>query len=165
MRHILTYALFEATQEKKTTPPVKIGALTPPKLTPKAIENNKSIAKTLADKNIRIAANPSSQNFLPQVAQYFVDKGLEPYLSVNTDDKGANQSVSPGLTFTVPNKDISFSVQQGYFGVDLPFLKGTSLGVEVQGGKQISGGYRDSAAGDFKGNAKYAVSLTIPLTK
>lgn len=165
MKHLLTYKLFEATQETKKLPPVKAGTLLPVKLTPAVIASNKDIAKMLADKNVKINANPNNSNFLPQVSQYFLDKGFEPYLSVNTDDQGGNQSLSPGVTFTVPNKDISFDIQPGYYGASLPFIKGTSLGVGYQPGKEVSGGYRNSLGTQFKGNSKFMVSLTIPLTK
>ena len=165
MRHLLTYRLFEATQETKTLPPVKTGTLLPPKLTPAVIASNKEIAKMLADNNVKLNANPNSSNFLPQVSKYFLDNGFEPYLSINTDDQGGNQSLSPGVTFTVPNRDISFDIQPGYYGTSLPFIKGTSLGVGYQPGKEITGGYRDSLGSQFSGNAKYMVSLTIPLTR
>ncbi len=165
MKHLLTYQLFEGTQEVKTIKPIKPQALTLQKTTPLSVKNNKEIIKVLADKNIKLGLNPTSPDFLSQVTKHFLDTGLEPRLEVLKGQKGLKK-FSPGLTFTVPKSEISFDIDPGYFGVDLPFLKGTTLGLAYTAAPSTGGGVTNPmAAGDARGNSKYSVALTIPLTK
>ena len=71
MRHLLAYELFEATQEAKKLPPVKLNLIDPPKLTPLVQTTNREIAKALADKNVKIPASTESKDYLQKVSSTF----------------------------------------------------------------------------------------------
>jgi hypothetical protein len=129
------------------------------------LSNNKKIDSVLKSNKINLNFDITDPTYLSKVSDYFVTKGFEPYLSINTNDIGQNQSISAGLTFSVPKTNISFNLQNGYFGADLPFIKNSnlSLGYTPQG---TGGGFRNSEMdSQFKGNSKYSVSITIPIGK
>ena len=151
-------------ESQQTLPPVSPTKLVPPNNSI-MLANNKKIDDVLKKNNVNLNLDTNNPNYLSKVSDYFVSKGFQPYLSLNTNDMGQNQSVSAGLTFSVPKTNISFNLQNGYFGADIPFIKNTnlSLGYTPQGS---GGGYKNSAMDtQFKANSKYAVSLTIPIGK
>lgn len=154
--------LISESQQK--LPPISSDNLVPPNNSI-MLSNNKQIDDVLKTNNINLNFDTDNPTYLSKVSDYFLSIGFQPYLSLNTNNIGQNQSVSPGLTFTVPNTNISFNLQNGYFGADIPFIKNTnlSMGYSPQGS---SGGYRNSEMdSQFKGNAKYSLSLTIPIGK
>ena len=151
-------------ESQKTLPPIQSNKLVP---TDNSIMvfNNKKIDTFLKNNNINLNLDTTNPTYLSKVSDYFVSKGFEPYLSINTNDIGQNQSISAGLTFSVPKTNISFNLQNGYFGADLPFIKNSnlSIGYTPQG---TGGGFRNSEMdSQFKGNSKYSVSITIPIGK
>ena len=151
-------------ESQNILPPIKSNTLVPPNNSI-MLSNNKKIDSVLKSNNINLNFDTNNPTYLSKVSDYFVTKGFEPYLSINTSDIGQNNSISAGLTFSVPKTDISFNLQNGYFGADLPFIKGSnlSLGYTPQGS---GGGFRNSEMdSQFKGNSKYSVSLTIPIGK
>lgn len=149
--------------EQKTLPPVS-----PIELIPKKndimLANNKKIDDVLKKNKVDLNFDTNNPDYLSKVSDYFISKGLQPYLSINTNDVGRNQSLSAGLTFSIPKTDISFNLQNGYFGADIPFIKNTNLSLGYTPNNS-GGGYKNSADSDFKGNTKYSVSLTIPISK
>jgi hypothetical protein len=151
-------------ESQQTLPPIKPISLVPPNNSI-MLRDNKKIDDVLKTNDINLKLDASDPSYLSKVSDYFLSKGFQPYLSINTNDIGQNQSVSAGMTFTVPNTDISFNLQNGYFGADIPFIKNTNLSMGYSTGSQ-SGGYRNSEMdSQFKGNAKYSLSLTIPIGK
>ena len=151
-------------ESQNILPPIKSNTLVPSNNSI-MLSNNKKIDSVLKSNNINLNFDTNHPTYLSKVSDYFVTKGFEPYLSINTSDIGQNNSISAGLTFSVPKTDISFNLQNGYFGADLPFIKGSnlSLGYTPQGS---GGGFRNSEMdSQFKGNSKYSVSLTIPIGK
>jgi hypothetical protein len=107
----------------------------------------------------------SDKNFLSNVTSFMKNNGLEPYLNINTDNFGNPQSVSPGITFSIPKTNFSVSLENGYFGLSSPFIKNTQLQLSYQPGKlgDIQGGYKGSTTGSFTPNTKVGVTLTIPI--
>jgi len=151
-------------ESQNILPPIKSNTLVPSNNSI-MLSNNKKIDSVLKSNNINLNFDTNHPTYLSKVSDYFVTKGFEPYLSINTSDIGQNDSISAGLTFSVPKTNISFNLQNGYFGADLPFIKNSnlSLGYTPQGS---GGGFRNSEMdSQFKGNSKYSVSLTIPIGK
>ena len=151
-------------ESQKTLPPIQSNKLVPTNNSI-MVFNNKKIDSFLKNNNINLNLDTTNPTYLSKVSDYFVSKGFEPYLSINTNDIGQNQSISAGLTFSVPKTNISFNLQNGYFGADLPFIKNSnlSIGYTPQG---TGGGFRNSEMdSQFKGNSKYSVSITIPIGK
>lgn len=151
-------------EPQKTLPPIQSNKLVPTNNSI-MVFNNKKIDTFLKNNNINLNLDTTNPTYLSKVSDYFVSKGFEPYLSINTNDIGQNQSISAGLTFSVPKTNISFNLQNGYFGADLPFIKNSnlSIGYTPQG---TGGGFRNSEMdSQFKGNSKYSVSITIPIGK
>jgi hypothetical protein len=151
-------------ESQKTLPPIQSNKLVPTNNSI-MVFNNKKIDTFLKNNNINLNLDTTNPTYLSKVSDYFVSKGFEPYLSINTNDIGQNQSISAGLTFSVPKTNISFNLQNGYFGADLPFIKNSnlSIGYTPQG---TGGGFRNSEMdSQFKGNSKYSVSITIPIGK
>jgi hypothetical protein len=151
-------------ESQNILPPIKSNTLVPSNNSI-MLSNNKKIDSVLKSNNINLNFDTNHPTYLSKVSDYFVTKGFEPYLSINTSDIGQNDSISAGLTFSVPKTNISFNLQNGYFGADLPFIKNSnlSLGYTPQGS---GGGFRNSEMdSQFKGNSKYSVSITIPIGK
>jgi hypothetical protein len=151
-------------ESQKTLPPIQSNKLVPTNNSI-MVFNNKKIDSFLKNNNINLNLDTTNPTYLSKVSDYFVSKGFEPYLSINTNDIGQNQSISAGLTFSVPKTNISFNLQNGYFGADLPFIKNSNLSIGyTPQGKGV--GFRNSEMdSQFKGNSKYSVSITIPIGK
>ena len=95
--------------------------------------------------------------------------GITPYLNVNTDDLGNAESLSSGVTFTIPNTPVNINLQNGYLGADFDFGK-FGLGLSYQPGNKedIVGGWSSKtdvskSIKNFNPNTKFGATLIIPI--
>jgi hypothetical protein len=167
MRHLNYFNIFE---QKKTFPKIKSNVLMPLNNYNKQIliQTNQTILKKLKESDYQLPegyVNPSNPNFLSRVSAWLENKGVTPYLNINTGDAGRDESVSMGVSWVIPKTNISVNLQNGYFGLDIPLPKGINLGLGYQSGdkEDIVGGYRDKVGGGMIGNSKFGVKLTIPI--
>jgi len=167
MKHLNSYRLFE---QKKTFPKIKSDVLMPLNNYNKQIlqQTNQTILKKLKESDYQLPegyANHNNPNFLSRVSAWFETKGITPYLNINTGDTGRDESVSMGVSWTIPKTDISVNLQNGYFGLDIPLPKGINLGLGYQPGEKedIVGGYKNKVGGSMISNSKFGVTLTIPI--
>lgn len=171
MKHLKNFNLFElVTEQKKELKPImpellKISAGYNQKI---LTDTNKNILLKLKAEGYELPegyVNPSNPNFLSRISAWLENKGITPYLNINTNDRGNDESVSMGVSWTIPKTDISVNIQNGYFGVDIPLPKGINLGLGYQPGakEDIVGGWKNKVGGDMIANSKIGATLTIPI--
>jgi hypothetical protein len=111
--------------------------------------------------------NVNDKSFLSKVSEVLTNKGITPYINVNTDQFGNPQSVNPGISFYVPKLDIEMSLEPGYFGVtkELPFLKNAKLTMSSNPTFQNNTGFKDNVNrnSSYQLGSKYGIGLSIPI--
>lgn len=169
MKHLKSFLVFE---QKKNFSPVDPNVLKPLDNYNKQIlkQTNQTILEKLKESDYQLPegyVDPNNPNFLSRVSAWLENKGITPYLSIDTGDTGRDESVSVGVNWNIPETDISVNIQNGYFGLDIPLPKGINLGLGYQPGNKedIVGGYKNKVGGEMIANSKFGVTLTIPIGK
>jgi len=75
---------------------------------------------------------------------------------------GQNQSISGGVSISIPKTNLNLNLMNGYFGVDIP-IKDSILSLGYQSGIP-SGGYKSAATtNNFTSNSKFGFNVQIPI--
>ena len=183
MKYLKSYESFELIVEK-TLPEISPDKLIPDSSIQNQLKTNKEIISKFPlmynfnglKKQIELPkelSNPNNKNFLSDISDYLSSKGITPYLNVNTDNLGNPESISTGLSYTVPNTPININLQNGYYGADFDFDKfGLSIGYQPGSKEDIVGGYSDKATvpqskipASFTPNNKFEFKFRIPIGK
>jgi hypothetical protein len=159
------------TEQIKELPPVSLTKLHNVNPTNDTVITNKNILnklKTIPEMG-QINLDVNDKGFLSKVSQILTDKGITPYLNINTDQFGNTRSVNPGISFSVPKLGIDLNLESGYFGVskELPFLNNSTLTASLTPQADQSTGYKDNVnrGSSYQLNSKYNVGLKIPIGK
>jgi len=150
-------------QEQNQVTPISLMKLVPSSLNQAMIDSNKKILLQITDTEIKNSPPvPEDKLFLLKLLNKFSEKGITPFLNVNTNDLGQNQSISGGVSISIPKTNLNLNLMNGYFGVDIP-IKDSILSLGYQSGIP-SGGYKSAATtNNFTPNSKFGFNVQIPI--
>jgi hypothetical protein len=161
----------ENQKQIKELPPISLKKLQNFNPTNNTVITNKNILnklRTIPEMG-QLNLDVNDNGFLSKVSQILTNKGITPYLNVNTDQFGNAQSVNPGISFSVPKLGIDLNLESGYFGIskELPFLNNSTLTASFTPEPDESTGYKDNVnrGSSYQLNSKYNVGLKIPIGK
>ena len=129
--------------ESKVGKPIQSKILEIPKIDGKITQNNKTlfnqIQTNFGEKINLKGIDINNRNFLTQLSDRLLNAGVEPFLYTYPDEENPSKglSFSGGLTYYIPNTDISVSYEPGVFGVGFGNL---SLSYEPES-KSASAGF------------------------
>jgi hypothetical protein len=150
-------------QEQNQVAPINLMKLVPSTPNQAMIDSNKKILSQITDTEIKNSLPvPEDKLFLFKLLNKLSEKGVTPFLNVNTNDLGQNQSVSGGVSISIPKTNLNLNLMNGYFGVDIP-IKDSILSLGYQSGIP-SGGYKSAATtNNFTPNSKFGFNVQIPI--
>jgi hypothetical protein len=166
-----TKKVFTEETKTKELPPISHTTLQNVTPTNSTVVTNKNILNKLSTipEVGQLNLDVNDKGFLSKVSQILTNKGITPYLNVNTDQFGNPQSVNPGVTFSVPKLGIDLNLESGYFGVskELPFLNKATLSASFTPDSEDGTGYKDNVNrnSSYQLGSKYSVGLKIPIGK
>jgi hypothetical protein len=165
MKHIKLFESFSSIQEKTQVAPIDLTALVPATPNQAMIASNKKILSQITNPEIKNSLPvPEDKLFLTTLLDKLSEKGITPFLNVNTNTLGQNQSVSGGVSISIPKTNLNLNLMNGYFGVDIP-IKNSLLSLGYQSGIP-SGGYKPTAtANNSTPNSKIGFNIQIPIGK
>ena len=153
-------------QEQNQVAPIDLMKLIPSASNQAMIDSNKKILSQITNTEIKNSLPvPEDKLFLSKLLNKLSEKGVTPFLNVNTNNLGQNQSVSGGVSITIPKTNLNLNLMNGYFGVDIP-IKDSLVSLGYQSGVAQGGGYKSTTAtSNFTPNSKFGVNIQIPIGK
>lgn len=128
--------------ENKLGKPIKSDVLEIPKIGSDVRQNNTTLLSRIqqsgfGEKVNLTDLNPNQKDFLVDLSNRLLNAGIEPFLYTYVDEEKPEQAkVSGGLTYYIPNTDISVLYEPGVFGVGFGNL---SLSYEPDSKKTTAG--------------------------